>query len=311
MEETINSQCFHGEMCEVVFVWRHECGWPIEFVSDNVSFFGYESDDFLNGALSYEDIIHPLDVANVRKGLWKFADCTDDNLIQEYRILKPDGNPRWVRENTEIMYDEDGFMQYLKANIVDINDEKKRDDFMIIQDELGSDLSWPENLDESITILIELTTQLKAIDFCALHVVDEVTGGLVLVGHKGLSSDFVNRVSYFGTDSIQVTLAKEEFPIYMHYSESYPYITGSCMRTEGLQGTAIIPINHEHHFVGLLIVSSSSEFIIPEDIRDSLEVIRSLAGLMISDNEIGYEQWYALQHSMNVEVTENEYTSIF
>ncbi|MEL4305728.1 GAF domain-containing protein [Methanococcoides sp. LMO-2] len=268
-------------MPEVTFVWRSEYGWPLDSVSDNVSTFGYEPDDFLVYGLSYEDIIHPADLEKVRKVLREYSGNPGEDLVQEYRILNADGDARWVRENTQIIYDEDGLMQCLRAKIVDINDEKKHDDFMFIQDELGSHLSWPVNLEDSMDVLLELTTQLNAIDICALYVVDEVTGGLVLVNHKGLSSEFVNSVSYFDADSSQVNFAKKGFPVYKHYSEIYPFITGPVMQDEGLQGTAIIPVHHEHHFVGLLIASSSSEFIIPEGDRDSLEVIKSLAGLMI------------------------------
>ncbi|MGM0770262.1 MAG: PAS domain-containing protein [Halobacteriota archaeon] len=270
-------------MSEVTFVWRSEYGWPLDSVSDNVSAFGYEPDDFLVYGLSYEDIIHPADLEKVRKTLREYSGNPREDLVQEYRILNADGDARWVRENTRIIYDGDGLMQCLRAKIVDINDEKKHDDFMFIQDELGSHLSWPVNLEDSMDVILELITQLKAIDICALYVVDEVTGGLVLVNHKGLSNDFVNNVSYFGADSSQVTFARRGMPVYKHYSEIYPFITGPVMQDEGLQGTAIIPVHHEHHFVGLLIASSSSEFIIPEDDRDSLEVIKSLAGLMISN----------------------------
>lgn len=283
MQGIINLPGQQGEMPEVTFVWRSEYGWPLDSVSDNVSAFGYEPDDFLVYGLSYEDIIHPADLEMVRKTLREYSGDPGEDLVQEYRILNADGDARWVRENTQIVYDEDGLMQCLRAKIVDINDEKKHDDFIFIQDELGSHLNWPVNLEDSMDVLLELTTQLKAIDICALYVVDGVTGGLVLVNHKGLSSGFVNSVSYFGADSSQVNFAKKGFPVYKHYSEIYPFITGPVMQDEGLQGTAIIPIHHEHHFVGLLIASSSSEFIIPEDDRDSLEVIKSLAGLMISN----------------------------
>ncbi|WP_135611076.1 GAF domain-containing protein [Methanococcoides sp. AM1] len=279
----VNLPDLQDEMPEVSFVWKSEYGWPLESVSDDVCVFGYEPNDFLLGGLSYEDIIHPADLEMVRKALQKYSDNSTEDLVQEYRIMNADGDVRWVREKTQIIYDDDGFMRYLKAKIVDINDEKKRDDFMFIQDELGSDLSWPVNLEDSMDVLLELTTQLDAIDICALYVVDEVTGGLVLVNHKGLSNEFVHSVSYFGADSGQVNFAQKGFPIYKHYSEIYPFITGARMQDEGLQGTAIIPIHHEHRFVGLLIASSSSEFIIPEGDRDSLDVIKSLAGLMISN----------------------------
>ncbi len=286
MKGIANSPDLPDNMLEVVFVWRFEDGWSLESVSDNVSIFGHEVEDFLIGDLFYEDLIHPADLANFRKKLREYSDNSEGDLIQEYRILMLDGDYRWVRENTHIIYDKDGCIQGLRTTIVDINDEKQHDDFMSIQDELGSDFNWPVYLEESTNILIELTTRLEAIDICALYVVDEVNKGLVLVNHKGLSTNFVNSFSYLDVNSIPVEIAKKGFPIYMHYSEIYPLLTDSSMEEEGLQGTAIIPIYHKHHFVGVLIVSSSSEFIIPEGDRDDLDLIKSLAGLMISTIEM-------------------------
>ena len=49
----------------VVFLWRNEDKWPADFVSANVSQFGYEVEDFTSGRILYGDIIHREDIENV------------------------------------------------------------------------------------------------------------------------------------------------------------------------------------------------------------------------------------------------------
>ncbi|WP_258082580.1 hypothetical protein [Methanohalophilus euhalobius] len=40
----------------IVFVWKEEDRWPVEFVSKNISLFGYTPNDFISGTLRYSDI---------------------------------------------------------------------------------------------------------------------------------------------------------------------------------------------------------------------------------------------------------------
>ncbi|NPE27615.1 PAS domain-containing protein [Methanococcoides sp. SA1] len=280
VERVLDVSC--GDL-EVVFVWKSEYGWPIEFVSDNVAMFGYDADDFMSKGLNYEDIIHPADLEMVRKALSVYSEGPDGIFVQEYRIFTSDGDVRWVREKMLIVYDKHGVMERLECSIIDISDEKKISDFMFIQGEMGADLNWPGNLEDSMDALLKLTIQLDAINAGALYMLDEVTGGLVLVRHKGLSDGFLSCISYFDHNSIQLNFAEKGFPIYKHYSEIYPFISGTYLGDEGLQGTAIIPIHHEGRFMGMLFAASSSECIIPENDRDSLDVIKSLTGLMIDN----------------------------
>ena len=45
----------------VVFLWRNEDKWPADFVSENVSQFGYEVEDFTSGRILYGDIVYKED----------------------------------------------------------------------------------------------------------------------------------------------------------------------------------------------------------------------------------------------------------
>jgi len=49
----------------IVFLWKAEEGWPVEFVSENIEQFGYTQQDFMEGRIPYADIIHSEDVERV------------------------------------------------------------------------------------------------------------------------------------------------------------------------------------------------------------------------------------------------------
>jgi len=53
----------------IVFLWRNEDKWPADFVTENVSQFGYMAEDFTSGKIFYGDIIHREDIAESRQSL--------------------------------------------------------------------------------------------------------------------------------------------------------------------------------------------------------------------------------------------------
>ena len=75
----------------VVIEWRNEPGWPVSYVSDSVSVWGYSPGDLLDGKLHYNELLHPDDLPWVNAELKTyFADGPDD-YRQEYRIRRADG----------------------------------------------------------------------------------------------------------------------------------------------------------------------------------------------------------------------------
>ena len=55
----------------VLFLWKNEDKWPVEFVSENVANFGYTVEDFTSGRVMYRDIIYPDDLEKVEEELEK------------------------------------------------------------------------------------------------------------------------------------------------------------------------------------------------------------------------------------------------
>jgi PAS domain S-box-containing protein len=64
-----------------VFLCKPEEGWPVEFVSENITKLEYTTEDFTSGKINFEDLIHPEDRERIRAEVAKFSregykDCT-------------------------------------------------------------------------------------------------------------------------------------------------------------------------------------------------------------------------------------------
>jgi CheY-like chemotaxis protein len=106
----------------VAFVRRATDNWPIEFVSDNVLQFDYESEDLLAGAITYGDIIHPDDRERVFAQVQDYARDPDvEEFSLEYRILTGYGDPRWVDDRTFVRRNSKGVVTHLQGIVLDVS----------------------------------------------------------------------------------------------------------------------------------------------------------------------------------------------
>ena len=80
----------------IVFLWKYEEGWPIEFVSENVTRLGYEVEDFTSRKILYGNIVYPGDLEKVERELARNIEFGCEDYSSEYRILTKSGEVRWV-----------------------------------------------------------------------------------------------------------------------------------------------------------------------------------------------------------------------
>ncbi len=109
----------------VVFKWRAEKGWPVEYVSPNVvNQFGYNQEEFTSGRLVYAEIVHPDDVKRVADELEASSLAGDTYMEQEYRIVRPDGEEMWVRDYTYLIRDSNKSVTHYHGYVLDITQSK-------------------------------------------------------------------------------------------------------------------------------------------------------------------------------------------
>ncbi|ADI73898.1 signal transduction histidine kinase [Methanohalobium evestigatum Z-7303] len=109
----------------IVFLWKAVDNWPVEFVSDSITQFGYTPDDFTSGCYSYGDIIHPEDLEKVRSRISRHVEQGYKQFVHEYRIYTKTGDIRWVTERTFIRNNSMGKVTHYQGIIIDITERKE------------------------------------------------------------------------------------------------------------------------------------------------------------------------------------------
>ena len=142
---------------------KNDNEWSMLFLSDNCKeLTGYEVDDFIqNKLITYNQIIHVNDRKHVFDTIQN-ALMMRQSFVLEYRIVMADGTVRWVWEHGIGIF-EDNELLYLEGIVLD-NDERKRDEFLLLQNEErfrglfeNSEISiWNEDFTEVIKSLEEL-----------------------------------------------------------------------------------------------------------------------------------------------------------
>jgi len=108
----------------IIFRWIISEGWPVEYVSKNVSQLGYTQQDLLAGAVSWPGITHPDDEARLEREVKGFLESGQDSWSQTYRIRMRDGAYRWMRDWNLLLRDQNDAPHRIQGIIIDITKEK-------------------------------------------------------------------------------------------------------------------------------------------------------------------------------------------
>jgi PAS domain S-box-containing protein len=126
-EEIIETNNIINTSPIVVFLWKNEEGWPVEFASQNVKkLFGYKAEDFTKGKVPFANTIHPDDLKNVAKEVEKHSkEKTSKEFTQKYRIKTKNQKIKWIEDRTIIRRDEHGKITHYQGIIWEITDRIK------------------------------------------------------------------------------------------------------------------------------------------------------------------------------------------
>jgi sigma-B regulation protein RsbU (phosphoserine phosphatase) len=104
----------------VVVLWRAEEGWPVEFVSQSISQFGYTPEEFLSRKRNFIGITHPEDRERVLAEVSAHASARHAEYNQEYRVVCADGSTRWVDDHTVVRRDAEGRVTHHEGLLTDV-----------------------------------------------------------------------------------------------------------------------------------------------------------------------------------------------
>ncbi|MCD8511508.1 MAG: PAS domain-containing protein [Bacillus sp. (in: Bacteria)] len=109
----------------ILMRWKAEEGWPLEYVTENVSQIGYTAKEFLKGNINFAQIIHPDDLDRITKEVTYYSQQVIDQYTQEYRIVTKDGKVKWIDDRTIIQRNKQGNITHYQGTILDITERKE------------------------------------------------------------------------------------------------------------------------------------------------------------------------------------------
>jgi len=130
----------------VTFRWQAGDDRVVEYVSPNITTFGYGAEEFVSGRRTYSSIVHPEDLEwVVANGDAKTA-TRMDWWTQEYRIIDGDGETRWIRDYTHLVLDAAGQLYGYEGYIIDITAQKEAGAALRSSEEQSRTLSLADDL---------------------------------------------------------------------------------------------------------------------------------------------------------------------
>ncbi len=109
----------------VVIEWANRPGWPMTYLSRNVSQWGYTPEELLNVGVDWDDLVHPDDVARMNAEI--AANWADGRFEyrQEYRLRCADGRYAWLEDRTSVTRRADGEIDSISGILLDITAQKQ------------------------------------------------------------------------------------------------------------------------------------------------------------------------------------------
>jgi PAS domain S-box-containing protein len=116
----------------VVFKWAAEEQWPVRYVSSNITKeLGYQASDLISGKIPYASIIYSEDIERIASEVKTYSESGADAFKQKYRVIKADGEIRWVDDYTVVERNDRGEITHYYGYILDITDIKKAQEALI------------------------------------------------------------------------------------------------------------------------------------------------------------------------------------
>ena len=108
-----------------VFRCAAEDGWPIEYVSETISHYGYDSKRLIEENTRYSEIIHANDVQRLADSELQTSADGSRYIGIDYRIVCRNGDVRWVYSYSIPVKDEYGELTHYAGYILDITSRKQ------------------------------------------------------------------------------------------------------------------------------------------------------------------------------------------
>ena len=111
----------------VLFQWKNNESWDVEYVSKNVTnILGYSADDFYSGRVKYGTLVNSADIEQVMKEVKDAVENNEDFFKHKpYRLKTKNGSEKCILDNTVTQKNDQGEITHFIGYLIDITAQKQ------------------------------------------------------------------------------------------------------------------------------------------------------------------------------------------
>jgi len=224
---------------------------------------------------SFLDLLHPDFHELALQHIKRSEDTGEPFGPIEVRVPKPDGHLLDVEViSVPLLYDgKPSHMNLFK----DLTERKRAERRMVLQRDLAIRLGAASDVASGAGFCLEAAIAASEMDCGGAYVLDDETGNLIMVAHRGLGKVFVERVTTCVAGSPKALLVMAGKPFYSEYPDPR-FGSDTIERKEGLRAVAMIPFSCEGRIVGCTNIASHTRAEVPIFARDALEAMAAQVG---------------------------------
>ena len=272
----------------IVFTWRNEPGWPVEYVSPSVErLLGYSPDELVDGDPPYAELVHDDDIDRVLREVKQHSDATTERFHHEpYRMVTREGDIRWVLDYTRILREDDAVVGYT-GYVVDITERKERLEYLTALNatirslhEALIDADSRGRIHEDVCRSLSCLGRFGGV---WVGTVEPSTGAVEPVASAGITDARLESIRRSSTPSA-TRIATDRSIDYEHRtaddSDGDPW--PAALSAGGYASVLSVPIRHEGIRHGVLTVYGTDTDTFDPQVRDILAELGMLVGYAVS-----------------------------
>jgi PAS domain S-box-containing protein len=276
----------------VVFNWRNEDCWPVEYVSPNVErLLGYSPAELYDADPPYAELIHDGDLQRVMREVERNSDGTTERFHHEpYRMVTKGGDVRWVLDYTRIVRDDGEIIGYT-GYIVDITERKTQIEYV---DTLNAtirslhrvliDADSRSEINEGVT---DALAGLEGFEGAWIGAVDFASNGIVPVTRSGIEASYLDSISFSPDADSPASAARVALDRTADGEHRRPDPDGeadwhAAALSRGYRSIFTVPIRHQELVYGALSVYATEPEAFDSRTREILLELGTLVGYAIT-----------------------------
>lgn len=105
--------------------------WPVEFVSENISRYGYRAAEATSSPSFFSKLVHPADWSTLNATVESNLAAGTREFSLEYRIIDTQGKHHWVRDDCTVTRREGGLPPQIRGLLTNISDRKQAEELRL------------------------------------------------------------------------------------------------------------------------------------------------------------------------------------